>query len=159
MISDEQSDIPKGTSEFPMTLTSTSLTDIRRDILGDIFYYTQGGDWTRGLDIWLGSNDDTMLVTTIPTTSDLRTTTTINAGAGDDSLVVELDSIENKDALFVANGQDGDDTIDCSASSLPVIVFGENGDDVILTGSGNDVAFGDFGLVLCKYFCSFRLQS
>lgn len=150
MISDEQSDISKGNVAWPMTLTKNSLSDIRKGVIGDIMYFADDGDWTRGVDIWLGSNDDTLTVTTIPTIPGLRTTTTINAGAGNDTFLVVLDEDENKDALFVANGQDGNDTIDCTNSSLAVILFGEDGDDTLITGSGNDVVFGDFGLVLCK---------
>ena len=71
-------------------------------------------------------------------------------GTRDDLLTVSLDSVENADAMFVANGQDGADTIDCSNSSLPVFLFGGNGRDTMIGGSANDVVFGDFGRVLCR---------
>ena len=101
------------------------------------------------MDIWLGNNN-IMHVESIPTISDFRTTTTVNTGPGDDLLTVSLDSVENADAMFVANGQDGADTIDCSNSSLPVFLFGGNGRDTMIGGSANDVVFGDFGRVLCR---------
>ena len=41
-----------------------------------------------------------------------------------------------------------DDTLDASASSLPLVVFGGQGDDAITTGSGADIVLGDHGLVL-----------
>ena len=65
------------------------------------------------------------------------------------AILQALDKEENDGALFVANGQDGDDTINCTGSSHPVILFGGRGRDTLHTGSGDDVACGDFCLVLC----------
>ena len=45
------------------------------------------------------------------------------------------------------HGNDGDDTINAGASSLPVVVFGDAGSDTITGGSGNDQLFGDDGRV------------
>lgn len=49
--------------------------------------------------------------------------------------------------VFVANGQAGNDVINGSLSSLPLILFGDEGDDTLISGAGDDVVFGDFGRV------------
>lgn len=41
-----------------------------------------------------------------------------------------------------------DDTVDASASTLPLVIFGGQGDDRITAGQGDDLVFGDRGLVL-----------
>jgi len=82
----------------------------------------------------------------------VRTTTSVHANDGNDIMSVKLIEEENENALFVANGQNGDDTIDCTLSSLGVLLFGGLGDDTLVSGSGNDVVFGDQGLVRCKCY-------
>lgn len=176
MISDESSSIAKGAaSTNRMKLQNTSLTDIHAT-LGDISFTAENGDWSRGVNVWLSTGPDMMEVLTIPsnTVDGVRTTTSIHAGAGDDDIVVSLADELNPGTLFVANGQEGDDTIDGSLSSLPLILFGElqmcrfsrviilarhdshvfptslsgeGGNDTLTGGSGNDVVFGDFGTV------------
>jgi len=60
MISDENSTIPKGTADAPMRLSRDALVDIRKGVLGDIMYYADEGDWSRGIEIFLGKGDDIM---------------------------------------------------------------------------------------------------
>ncbi|HVP74739.1 MAG TPA: hypothetical protein VMS63_01865, partial [Gaiellaceae bacterium] len=50
-------------------------------------------------------------------------------------------------ALPQANGRD-DDTVDASGSTLPITVFGGQGNDTITAGVGGDVIFGDRGRIL-----------
>ena len=50
-------------------------------------------------------------------------------------------------ALFIANGQGGDDIIDASESSFPVILIGDDGVDTLTGGSGSDIVIGDYGRV------------
>ena len=154
MISDEKSTIAKGVgSNGPATMTSTSLTDLA-DELGNIYFSASGSDglWAAGVSVWLGEGDDSLEVLSVPANSgtDLlgfSTTTRIYAGYGNDTMVVTLDADEHDGAIFFANGQAGDDVIDGSGSSLGLILMGDLGDDVLVSGSGNDIVFGDLGMV------------
>src|SRR5204863_3464905 len=47
----------------------------------------------------------------------------------------------------VNNAVSDDDTVNASASSLPLVIFGGWGNDSITGGSGNDVILSDFGRV------------
>jgi len=73
-----------------------------------------------------------------------QTVTVIHAGAGADNIDVNL--IQDT-GLFAVRGEAGNDTIDASGSRLGIIAFGEEGDDELTGGTGNDVLFGDSGHV------------
>ena len=45
-------------------------------------------------------------------------------------------------------GEPDDDTVNAHASTLPLVVFGGQGNDAIHGGTGGDLVFGDRGLVL-----------
>ena len=70
-------------------------------------------------------------------------------GATDGALViVTVVKVERQDfTLPSADGAD-DDVVHAQTSTLPLIIFGGQGDDVIDGGSGGDVIFGDRGRVL-----------
>jgi Ca2+-binding RTX toxin-like protein len=51
------------------------------------------------------------------------------------------------DGAFSLNTQEGDDTVDASSSTLPLVIFGWDGSDTITGGKGNDIIFGDRGRV------------
>ena len=51
------------------------------------------------------------------------------------------------DGAFALNLQGGNDFVDASASTAPIIVFGGSGSDTITTGTGDDIVFGDQGRV------------
>jgi Ca2+-binding RTX toxin-like protein len=90
-------------------------------------------------------------------------TITINAGGGDDVILVtggnggisvvglsaRIDIFGFETALdrLVINGLGGDDVIDASglAAGIPLTADGGDGDDVLIGGSGNDVLFGSAG--------------
>ena len=149
LISDEKSEISKGAAENPAHLQSESLTELASN-LGDIFFNATGGNWNAGLNIWLGKNKDTLKVTTIPSvdsTTGTMTATMIHAGDGDDVLTVSLSTDDQDGALFIANGQDGNDIIDASGSSFPLILIGDNGADTLTGGTGSDIVIGDYGRV------------
>jgi Ca2+-binding RTX toxin-like protein len=149
MISDESSNISMASKAEPAVLSKSSLTSIK-DNVGNIYFSAEGGNWSRGVNLWLGRNDDYLNVVSIPSNEGetiLRTTTSIHAGSGHDVLSVALDGSKHNGAVFIANGQAGNDVINGSLSSLPLILFGDGGDDVLESGSGADVVFGDYGRV------------
>jgi hypothetical protein len=126
LMSDTFSTIPKGVGSNGMaTLSNSALLDLG-DKVGDIYYSATGGNWLDDVTLWLGQGDDEINVVSIPTKGlPSRTTTTLHCGQGNDLVFVNLDAAENSGALFVANGQDGNDVINASNSSLPVILFGD----------------------------------
>ena len=70
--------------------------------------------------------------------------TTVKAGAGNDTVTVNLRSPIGE-AIFVANGETGDDTIDAEGSTIGVVLNGNEGDDTVLGGSANDLIGGGSG--------------
>ncbi|MCY2932455.1 MAG: calcium-binding protein, partial [Planctomycetota bacterium] len=99
-----------------------------------------------GLDIFLGSGDDTFGVTGTMTRGDgYQTVTMLSTGAGADNVTVALAA--GTDGFFSVNGEAGDDTIDAIASTLPLVIFGGDGADTLTGGSGDDILFGDRGRV------------
>ncbi len=53
----------------------------------------------------------------------------------------------DQDGPVSVNAQGGDDTIDGSASSIPLVIFGGAGEDTLTGGSAGDIIFGDRGRV------------
>lgn len=94
----------------------------------------------------LGFGDDTVDVISTHTRDDgFNAVTILNAGGGDDNINVSLDS--QTDGFFVVKGEEGNDTIDASDSSLDIVMFGDEGSDTLTGGSGDDIIFGDLGRV------------
>lgn len=127
------------------------------------------GTFARGVTTWLGSGNDQVSVTgtrndgfdpgvlawdTVRPVQAPRTTTTLNTGAGADRVDTSLPS---ESGPFVLNLEAGDDRL--ADGTLPdgklvggtnagrIVAFGGDGADVLQTGSGDDLAFGDFGVV------------
>ena len=152
LMSDEKSLIAKGEGESgPAVLTNRSLTNLRTN-LGDIFFETDG-NWSAGVNLWLGKGDDNLNVESVPSNAGsppFRTVTSVHAGDGDDTLVISLETADHDGVVFVANGQAGNDNIDASMSSHPVILFGERGNDILKGGQGSDVILGDLGNVIWR---------
>ena len=155
LMSDKDSNIAKGSDlDGPALLTGESLTNLGNG-LGDIYFTTSDGNWSAGVNLWLGQADDQLHVTSVPSnqgSTTLRTTTSVHAGPGNDQINVQLDVDDHDGVVFVANGQDGDDVINAELSSLPVILFGDGGDDQLTGGSADDVVFGDYGRVLWREY-------
>ena len=156
LLSDKDSQVGKGFSSnnLPALLTRNSLTNLH-DELGDIYFDAAGGNWSAGVNLWLGRANDRLRVASVPSnpgSPPFRTSTSVHAGSGDDEIQVELDASLHDGVVFVANGQDGNDKIDASLSSLPVILFGDDGDDELYGGSGSDVIIGDYGRVIWKEY-------
>lgn len=106
------------------------------------------GNFFDGITLWGGAygNSFDISATHFRASEDWRTQTTLNTGLGDDTAVIAL--VDGLHGAFALNAQDGDDLIDATASSLPLILFGGAGDDVILGGQGGDLIFGDEGRVV-----------
>ena len=93
----------------------------------------------------LGKGDNTLTVNSTHTREDgFRTVTLINAGQGEDRIDVNLD--ENQ-GLIGIKGEEGNDIIDASDSELGIIAFGDEDNDQLTGGSGEDILFGDRGRI------------
>jgi len=98
------------------------------------------------LEISLGSGDDEFAVESTMTGEDgFHTVTVLNTGAGDDSVAVSLEA--GIDGFFALNTEEGDDIVDAAASTLPLVIFGGEGNDEIHGGQADDIIFGDKGRV------------
>ena len=87
----------------------------------------------------------------------LRTITTLNTGLGTHNITVNLVGTASEGGLFVVNTQGpfadyptytNTSTVNASASTLPLIIFGGQGTSTILGGSGDDIIFGHSGQVV-----------
>jgi Ca2+-binding RTX toxin-like protein len=113
------------------------------------------GDLAGGIRLWTGYGADHLTVDGSFARAGRRTTTWLNTGLGDDTVLADLTAGQDGNVVLNLQGPDrsrpdaaDDDTLDASASSLPLVVFGGQGDDTITTGSGADTVLGDHGLVL-----------
>lgn len=140
MLNVDDSGDPDG--DASIVLTSSSISGMAP---GLITYGADGGDFTGGITLWGGSGGNSIEVTSTLKQAGILTLTTFNTGTGNDDVTVNLDA--SADGFFVLNTQDGDDTVDASASSLPLVIFGGDGHDAIMGGSGGDIIFGDRGRV------------
>jgi Ca2+-binding RTX toxin-like protein len=93
----------------------------------------------------LGLGDDEFVVDSTHKRDDFQTWTMLNTGNGNDIVTVTLDPAD--DGLFAVNTEGGDDEVRAFESSLPLVIFGWDGADIILGGSGDDIIFGDRGRV------------
>jgi Ca2+-binding RTX toxin-like protein len=73
------------------------------------------------------------------------TLTMLNLGAGNDVVNAKIEA--GKDGDIAIRGQAGNDVINATGSTAPIVAFGEEGNDTITGGSGQDSLFGDFGRV------------
>src|SRR5207244_768229 len=112
------------------------------------------GDFGPEIEMWTGFGADTVTIDGTFLRPGLRTVTMLSTGLGNDRVTVDLDTGE--DDFFVLNTQgpyndylaiSDNDTVRGAASTLPLIVFGGQGNDDIETGSGDDIVFGDRGRV------------
>jgi hypothetical protein len=53
-------------------------------------------------------------------------------------------------ALFIANGQEDNDVIDATNSTMPMILFGDGGDDTLSGGVNENILIGDYGQILWR---------
>ena len=111
------------TADQSGALTATTLTG-----LGMGATVTYGSLET--LDMFLGSGRDTFTVSgTVKRADGFRTVTMLNTGAGDDNVTVTLNALT--DGFFALNTEAGNDQVNASTSSLPLVLFGGEGNDSI----------------------------
>jgi Ca2+-binding RTX toxin-like protein len=137
MVSDEEAGDPNGTAADRAVIDENSMTGLAD---GDISYETDG-NFAGGVTIWTTPLADAIDVEGTHHVTGVRTITSLNAGDGADDIGVSLSS--STDGFFVANGEEGNDVVDGPDSSLDLVVFGNEGDDDITTGSGDDLVLGD----------------
>ncbi len=142
MVSDEASSVANGTLGTPALLTNNFL---RGFAPAQINYTATAGNFAQGITVWTGAGADIINVTSTDIRAGVRTTTTLNTGAGNDNVTVALSAAT--DDLFAVNTQDGDDTVDASTSTLPILIFGGAGNDTLTGGIAGDLIFGDNGRV------------
>jgi Ca2+-binding RTX toxin-like protein len=98
------------------------------------------------LDISLGQGDDTVsVIGTMAGNGGFDPITLLRTGGGADTVTVDLDAAT--DGFFSLNTEGGDDDVDARLSSLPLVIFGGDGGDLIRGGSANDIILGDRGRV------------
>jgi Ca2+-binding RTX toxin-like protein len=101
----------------------------------------------------LGKGNDTLNVTGTHTRGGVdpeaedffQTVTLVNAGRGGDTINIDLHS--DVDGFFAVKGEEGDDSINATNSSLGIVAFGDEGGDTLRGGSGNDILIGDMARV------------
>jgi Ca2+-binding RTX toxin-like protein len=123
--------------------------------------YKTSGDLYDGVVYWSGSGNDTISIDGTKPNGTQRTTTVLNTGLGNDTITV---SLSTSDGFFVLETSGGaatgdpiahqlpalasdDDVIDASASTLPLVIIGGFGNDLIKGGQANDIVLGDLGIV------------
>lgn len=151
-VSDEAALVPDGTLADPVLITESRIDGLAP---APINFFTSG-DLDDGITIWSGFGADVIEVRGTLKTPGRRTVTTLNTGLGDDVVTVKLK--DGVDGFFVLNTQGphtpdtetDDDTVDASASSLPLVIFGGVGSDTIIGGTGDDLIFGDRGRVVYR---------
>ena len=113
------------------------------------------GSFANGITLWTGAGDDIITIDGTLIRDGMRTITTLNTGLGNDNVTVALTAGE--DDFLVLNTQGAyhnqplasdDDIVDASASTLPLVIFGGQGNDDITGGRAGDIIFGDRGRVL-----------
>ncbi|MFT5523723.1 MAG: hypothetical protein ACI9HK_001671, partial [Pirellulaceae bacterium] len=116
---------------------------------GLITYDAQNGNFDNGLVIWAGKETDTITVESVYTEN--NTITKLYANEGNDFITVTAADVPASPAHLGLGtelrridifGNDGNDTVDAAYATLAVRVFGENGRDALVGGSGDDLLYG-----------------
>ena len=162
------SGIPNGViTSVPTSLTALAGTQIEVDgfATAPIDYQAAGGIYAGGITYWTGYGSVNVTVNGIfqragvhnANGQSLRTITTLNTGLGTHNITVNLVGTASQGGLFVLNTQGpftnyptltNSSTVNASASTLPLIIFGGQGTSTIAGGTGNDIIFGHSGQVV-----------
>ncbi len=108
------------------------------------------GLFGRGFNVYAGTGGNHIAVTSVlgsaPSAPFGASITTIFAGAGTDTVIVSVAAAAGR--ILAVHGETGDDTIDGSASTVPLLLFGDGGSDRLTGGSAGDRILGDDGRVV-----------
>ncbi len=149
-------------ADTAVTVTDSSITGLAD---GDITYgattgsfsgqgtWAQSGDWGLfgiGISVYAGSGNNTIDITSVSDSGIVnapfsRTVTQVFAGGGSDTVNVAV--TESLGRYLVVQGEAGNDTIDASLSTVPVVLFGNEGGDTLTGGPMSDLLFGDSGRI------------
>jgi Ca2+-binding RTX toxin-like protein len=141
MVSDEDATAGDGSSAERAILDEDSVTGFST---GSITYQATG-TFKGGITVWTGAGDDVVGLDGARLDSSARTITTLNTNDGADDVLAALEG--GADGFTDINLEEGDDTLDASGHSLPLVVFGGLGADGVTTGTGADTVIGDVGRV------------
>ncbi|MDB4770895.1 hypothetical protein OAG60_02345, partial [bacterium] len=97
------------------------------------------------VEVSLGQGADSVAVTGAMVGSGTPAVSVLNTGGGSDKVTIDL--AVNVDGVFALNAESGEDEIDASNSTAPLIIFGGADADTILSGMGPDLLIGDRGVV------------
>jgi Ca2+-binding RTX toxin-like protein len=111
---------------------------------GDFSAYGTNGLAGRVIEITAGAGQYTRREIIANTATEIKVNTTWNSDL-DETSVYRI--IGDKDGPISINTEEGDDVIDGSASTRPLVLFGGEGTDRIYGGSADDIIFGDRGRV------------
>jgi Ca2+-binding RTX toxin-like protein len=93
-----------------------------------INYAATAGRFTGGVNVQFGKGSDDITLTSTAAGD----VTTIDADEGDDSVTVDAGQVAD---LIVLRGGLGQDTLDASASSQPIVLFGDDGEETYGTAT------------------------
>lgn len=131
------------------TTTNRTHIEFRNRALSEAFT-------TASIDVASSYNNVTVLFTECNDAADIESVlstqklTAVFGRAGNDTVTVEatVGTSDSAAMTFLVDGEEGDDTLDASKASVSVHFIGGEGADTLLTGSGDDVVFGDYGSII-----------
>ncbi|MFN2611440.1 MAG: hypothetical protein ABR507_11310 [Actinomycetota bacterium] len=145
---------------MPSLVPGADIYITRAGLPGISYKASPSGNLFDGVIYWTGSGDDTIYIDGTHVRPGARTMTLLNTGLGNDNITVSLDTGEDDyfalntaggsttdDPMPLADMSPDNDTVDGSASTLPLVIFGGFGDDRLKGGHNKDIIFGDFGRV------------
>ena len=156
------SDRTDADADANVVLTATSIQGLATAAIN---YLATGGDFSgqgawarsadrglfgRGINIYAGAGGNTINVqgtasAGVLTTPFGKTITGIYSGAGADQVSVAATLLDDGGRFAVIYGEAGADSIDASASGLPLTIFGGDDGDTLVGSALADFIFGDAG--------------
>jgi hypothetical protein len=156
------SDRTDADADASVVLTATSIQGLATAAIN---YVATGGDFSgqgawarsadrglfgRGINIYAGAGGNTINVLGTASAGALttpfgKTITGIYSGAGADQVSVAATLVDDGGRFAVIYGEVGADTIDASASGMPLTIFGGDDGDTLVGSASGDFIFGDAG--------------
>lgn len=127
-------------ADTAVVITSSSISGLAPAIIS---YTATGGFLGGGIDISGGVGGNHVTIQSTRNDPSMVEVTQVNAGAGDDTVVIT----DSDPRYLVVHGQAGDDLLDGFVSPGGLTLFGDAGNDLLVGGAGSDVLVGDDGMV------------